>query len=76
VQRRDVPSAPEIFLGAATVGGAGPDVATLYGQQFDRAGWNLTASGLQPGTYDVTAYFWSNRTGQFEDARTTTVIVR
>ena len=75
-QRRDAPSAPEIFLGAATVGGVRPDVATAYGPQFDRAGWNLSASGLRPGTYDVTAYFWSNRAGQFEDARTTTVIVR
>jgi nitrogen fixation-related uncharacterized protein len=36
----------------------------------------VTASGVDPGTYDVTAYFWSTRTGRFEDARTTMVTVR
>jgi hypothetical protein len=34
------------------------------------------ASGLAPGTYDVTAYFWSTRTNRFEDARTVTITVR
>jgi hypothetical protein len=75
-KRRDVPAAPDVFLGVATLGGARPDVAGVYGPQFDRAGWSVTASGVDPGTYDVTAYFWSTRTGQFEDARTTTVTVR
>jgi hypothetical protein len=75
-QRRDVPASSEIFLGAATLGGARPDVAEIYGAQFDRAGWSLSASGLVPGTYDVTAYFWSTRTGRFEDARTVTISVR
>jgi hypothetical protein len=75
-QRRDVPAASEIFLGTAGLGGARSDVAGVYGAQFERAGWSLTASGLAPGTYDVTAYFWSTRTGQFEDARTVTVSVR
>ena len=75
-QRRDVPASQEIFLGVAAVGGARPDVAGVYGPQFDRSGWSVTASGVEPGTYDVTAYFWSTRTGRFEDARTTTVTVR
>ena len=75
-QRRDVAAAPEIFLGPAVVGGARPDVAGIYGDQFDRAGWTVSASGLARGTYDVTAYFWSTRTDRFEDARTTTVTVR
>ncbi len=50
--------------------------AAVFGPQFSHAGWGLTASGLAPGTYDVTAYFWSTRTDRFEDARTVTVTVR
>jgi hypothetical protein len=75
-QRRDVPASQEVFLGAAAVGVERPDVAGVYGPQFDRSGWTVTASGVEPGTYDVTAYFWSTRTGRFEDARTVSVNVR
>jgi hypothetical protein len=75
-QRRDVPSAAPVFLGMADLGGLRPDVAAAFGAQFDRAGWGLVASGLAPGRYDVTAYFWNNRTGGFDDARTGTVTVR
>jgi hypothetical protein len=75
-QRRDVPAALAIFLGAASLGVARPDVASAFGSQFEKAGWGLTASGLAPGAYDVTAYFWSTRTGRFEDARTVSVSVR
>jgi hypothetical protein len=75
-QRRDVSSAPAIFLGAAAVGGVRSDVAGIYGAQFDRAGWSVSASGLALGRYDVTAYFWSTRTDRFEDARMTTITVR
>jgi AAA domain-containing protein len=31
---------------------------------------------LPAGVYELTAYFWSNRTEQFEDARTVTISVR
>ena len=65
-----------IFLGAAGLGVQRPDVSAAFGPQFDRAGWGLSASGLAPGTYDLTAYFWSTRTGQFEDARTISISVR
>ena len=75
-RRRDVPAASPIFLGAAGLGVERPDVAAAFGWQFDRAGWGLAASGLVPGTYDVTAYFWSMRTGRFEDARTVSISVR
>ena len=74
--RRDVPVSEPIFVGSADVGGSRPDVANAFGPQFDRAGWGLTASSLERGLYDITAYFWSNRTQQFEDARTTTVSLR
>jgi hypothetical protein len=75
-QRRDAAGAAPVFLGPASLGVSRPDVATAFGKQFDRAGWSLAASGLPAGVYDVTAYFWSNRTGQFDDARTVTVTVR
>jgi hypothetical protein len=75
-KRRDVPAAESVFLGAAAVGGVRPDVAAQFGVQFERAGWDLTATGLAPGLYDVTAYFWSTRSGRFEDARTVSVTVR
>jgi hypothetical protein len=75
-QRRDVPSAAPVFLGAADLGGVRPDVAAAFGAQFDRAGWGLVAAGLAPGRYEVTAYFWNNRTAGFDDARTVTVSVR
>jgi hypothetical protein len=73
--RRDVPAADPEFLGAAQVGVARPDVARAFGAQFDRAGWHLDAIELQPGTYDVLAYFWSSRTQRFEDARTVRITV-
>jgi hypothetical protein len=75
-QRRDGVGAAPVFLGPASLGSSRPDVASAFGKQFDRAGWILEASGLPAGVYDVTAYFWSNRKGQFDDARTVTVSVR
>jgi len=75
-KRRNAVGAVPAFLGSASLGGSRPDVASAFGKQFDRAGWSLAASGLPAGVYEVTAYFWSNRTEQFEDARTVTVMVR
>ncbi|MDO8837013.1 MAG: hypothetical protein Q7V01_15530, partial [Vicinamibacterales bacterium] len=70
-------ASPEaVFLGAAEVGGMRPDVGTTVGPQFERAGWNLETDALAPGMYDIVAYFWSTRTGRFEDARTVMVTVR
>ena len=75
-QRRNAAGAAPVFLGAAAVSGGRPDVAAAFGPQFDRAGWTVTTGGLASGIYDVTAYFWSTRTGRFEDARTVTITVR
>jgi hypothetical protein len=75
-QRVDVPAAAPEFLGAATLNGVRPDVAAVYGTQFERAGWALSVAGLAPGAYDVTAYVWRTRTQQFEDARTVRITVR
>jgi hypothetical protein len=75
-QRVDVPAAAPEFLGAAALNGNRSDVAAIHGTQFDRAGWALNVPGLEPGTYDVTAYVWRTRTQQFEDARTVRITVR
>jgi hypothetical protein len=75
-QRRDVSAASAIFLGAADLGVSRPDLSGAFGPQYDRAGWGLTAPVLPPGTYDVTAYFWSTRTQRFEDARSVHITVR
>ncbi|MEX1126971.1 MAG: Ig-like domain-containing protein [Vicinamibacterales bacterium] len=64
------------FLGIAGLQGRRPDVAAHFGAQFERAGWGLTAAPLSPGGYTVVAYFWSGRTGRFEDARSVQVTIR
>jgi hypothetical protein len=66
-----------VFLGAADLGGARPDVATAFGAQFDRAGFTLESSvDLPPGDYEVTAYIWCARTGRWEDAVSQTLRIR
>jgi YD repeat-containing protein len=51
------------FLGAATYGGARPDVGAYYGSQFTNSGYGLTASGLAPGYYQINVYAHSTVSG-------------
>ena len=67
--------ATPVFLGAAQLGGARPDVAAAFGAQFDRAGYSLTVQGLTPGVYDLVVYAHSAGTGQWEDARSVRVTI-
>ena len=67
--RTDVPGAPAQFVGAAALDGQRPDVAAVFGAQFDRAGFGFTTSVLGPGDYDIVVYAWCHRTGRWEDAR-------
>ena len=64
-----------LFLGTAHLGEARPDVATVHGPQFARAGWSLTTPALPPGKYNITAYVWVDRTARYEGAGATTVEV-
>jgi hypothetical protein len=73
--RRDAIVAPQ-FLGAAAVGGARPDVAAIYGAQFESPGFTLTTSALAPGVYDLVVYPWSHRTGAFAQSTVVRVVVR
>jgi hypothetical protein len=63
------------FLGAAVLDQARPDVARAVSGAPGHAGFSLTAS-LAPGTYEVTAYAWNERTSRWEDARTAQVVLR
>jgi hypothetical protein len=54
-----------MFVGAASLSAARPDVGAVFGSQFDASGWTLTASGLPPGPYRLIAYARSLVTGTF-----------
>jgi Putative binding domain, N-terminal/Viral BACON domain len=67
--------AAPIFLGAATIGAARPDVAAIYGSGFIGAGYALAVKGLDPGAYTLAVFAHRARTGTFVPAATTTVSV-
>jgi hypothetical protein len=66
---------PPVFLGTPTLGGIRPDVAAVHGNQFRGAGFNLTVTGLAPGTYDLAVFPWSNVTNAFAPPKTVRVSV-
>ena len=53
-----------IWVGAATYGGARPDIAALYGPSFGPSGYSLYAS-LPPGSYTLVVFARSTVTGEF-----------
>ena len=65
-----------IFAGAATYGGARPDVADVHGEQFRHSGFGLTVYGLPPGNYDLAVFAWSTALGNFAPAKVVRVTVR
>ncbi len=65
-----------MFLGEAAYGGARPDVASVYGDQFRDAGFGLTVQGLLPGNYDIAVFPWSSVTGRFMPATVVRLTVR
>jgi hypothetical protein len=66
---------PAIFLGAASYGGARPDVAVLFGTQFTNSGFGLQVTSLTPGTYQLVVFMRSTVTGTFPASRTVTVTI-
>ena len=58
--------APPIFLGAAQLGVARPDVAAIFGSRFLNSGFNLLAGPVSPGTYDVVVFARSSATMTFD----------
>jgi YVTN family beta-propeller protein len=69
-------AADPIWIGAATYGGARPDVAAVYGDRFLTTGYGITVQGLAPGTYDLAVFAYSTVTGGFVPAKTVRVTVR
>jgi hypothetical protein len=61
------PSGTATFLGVATLGVARPDVAAIFGAQFQPSGFNLTAAvPLAPGAYTVAVFAHRASTGRFD----------
>ncbi len=65
-----------VFVGAASYGGARPDVAAVHGDQFRDSGYGLFVQGLTPGNYDLAVFAWSEESADFLPARTVRVTVR
>ena len=63
------------FVGAAELAQVRSDVSGRFEDAPGRSGFSLDAS-LRPGVYVLTAYAWNERTGRWEDARSTRVTVR
>ena len=64
-----------VFLGPATLGGVRPDVSAIFGTPFTNSGYDITASGLPAGTYDIVVYLHSAVTSQFAASQTVAVTV-
>ncbi len=71
----DVIGAP-IFVGVADLGGTRADVGATYGKQFEDTAYNLTASGLRSGTYDLVVYAHRAETSTFDAAQVVRVTVQ
>jgi hypothetical protein len=70
-------SGPAIFLGFnnADAFTRRDDVAALFGPQFAMSGYQIFASGLEPGHYTLAVYARSIATGTFDTVRTAAVDV-
>jgi glucose/arabinose dehydrogenase len=68
---------PPVFVGVPALGGGRPDVAAAFGSsRFTLSGYNMAASGLAPGTYDLVVYSHSTVTNSFAAAQVVRVTVR
>jgi hypothetical protein len=65
------------FLGSATLGASRPDVAALFGAQFQPSGFDLGANAaLTPGAYMLTVFGRRASTGAFEIVAQVPITVR
>ncbi len=67
---------PPVFLGAASYGGARPDVAAVHGDEFRDSGFGLVVQGLAHGHYDIAVFAWSTEVADFLPAKVVRVTVR
>ena len=63
------------FLGATAYGGARPDVAAVYGSEFEDSGFGVIVQGLPAGDYDLALFAWSTETMGFVAPKTVRVSV-
>src|SRR5262249_52991002 len=61
-----------VFLGAPTLGGPRPDIASAFGSAYLNSGFNMIAKDLPSGTWDITVFIWPTGATTF----TTTKVVR
>jgi hypothetical protein len=70
-------AAPPIFLGAATINHARPDVAAAYGPQYAASGYDLQVIAPLPvGSYQIQVFARNARTREYGAAMVLTVTVR
>jgi hypothetical protein len=65
-----------VFVGVTGVGGARPDVAAAYGDQFGQSGYGLLVQGLEAGSYDLAVFGWSHQRSGFLPAAVVRITVR
>jgi hypothetical protein len=65
-----------VFIGAAPVNRARPDVAAIFGPQFASAGFRIPTSPLVPGHYTIVAYAHSAPFDAFTLSQAANVTVR
>jgi hypothetical protein len=69
-----------IFLGVASTGVSRPDVAAIFGRQFDASGYWLTVDratmGLTPGVYDIVVWTHSSVCNAFTAVAVARVTLR
>jgi hypothetical protein len=61
-----------VFLGAPTLGGPRPDIASAFGSAYANSGFNLLVNTLPSGTWDIQVFIWPTSATTF----TTTRVVR
>lgn len=68
--------AAPIFMGAAALGGARPDVGGAFSaSRYNSSGFSLTAAALPPGVHDIGVYAHSTITGTFNNSQVRRVAV-
>lgn len=64
------------YLGQAIYGGSRGDVAAVHGSDFEEVAFDLVASGLTPGTYDLAVFARRTATGKFESTQVVRITVQ
>lgn len=75
VWARPLTGGSPIFVGSTGYGQSRPDVAARFGSQFDRSGFGLSVSGLNPGTYEFVVTPFSQTWKVFDSSAARSVTV-